>query len=91
VGSPKHVLLFRVLALLGVINAAIGAWYYLKIVAAMYLRTSVRPLEKRWALAGVGDLVDLRSAHAWAGFQSGGRLADPGYPRRGRRGQDARG
>jgi NADH-quinone oxidoreductase subunit N len=56
VGSPKHVLLFRVLALLGVINAAIGAWYYLKIVAVMYLRTSVRPLEKRWAWPGLATM-----------------------------------
>ena len=27
--------LFRVLAFLGILNAAIGAWYYLRIVAAM--------------------------------------------------------
>jgi NADH-quinone oxidoreductase subunit N len=37
--------LFTVLAFLGVINAAIGAWYYLRLVAVMYLRTSVRPIE----------------------------------------------
>jgi NADH-quinone oxidoreductase subunit N len=30
--------LFQVLALVGVINAAIGAWYYLRIAAVMFLR-----------------------------------------------------
>lgn len=30
--------LFRGLALIGAINAAIGAWYYLKMITAMYLR-----------------------------------------------------
>lgn len=30
--------LFQVLALIGVINAAIGAWYYLRIAAVMFLR-----------------------------------------------------
>ena len=39
--------LFRVLALLGVLNAAIGGWYYLRIVAVMYLRNPVRPVETR--------------------------------------------
>jgi NADH-quinone oxidoreductase subunit N len=43
--------LFRILALIGVLNAAIGAWYYLRIVAVMYLRNPLRPLEGRrgWA------------------------------------------
>jgi NADH-quinone oxidoreductase subunit N len=38
---------FRVLAVLGVINAAIAGWYYLKVVAVMYLRTGLRPLENQ--------------------------------------------
>jgi NADH-quinone oxidoreductase subunit N len=38
--------LFRVLALIGVINAAIGGWYYLRIIAAMYLRSPLQPLAK---------------------------------------------
>src|SRR5262249_25384905 len=41
-----HVRLFRVLAVIGVINAAIGAWYYLRILAVMYLRRPVKPLGK---------------------------------------------
>ena len=38
--------LFRVLAFIGVINAAIAGWYYLRIIAAMYLRSPLQPLEK---------------------------------------------
>jgi NADH-quinone oxidoreductase subunit N len=36
--------LFIVLALIGAINAAVGAWYYLRIAAVMYLRDPIRPL-----------------------------------------------
>lgn len=49
-GAPdtlEQAKLFRILALIGVINAAIGAWYYLRIVAVMYLRTPLRPAEGR--------------------------------------------
>jgi NADH-quinone oxidoreductase subunit N len=39
--------LFRILALIGMLNAAVGAWYYLRIAAVMYLRPApVQPLEK---------------------------------------------
>jgi NADH-quinone oxidoreductase subunit N len=71
-GNP--VTLFRVLALLGVINAAIGAWYYLRIVAVMYLRSPIKPLEKRWAWAGFATLcvcavltlgLSVRPGAAW--------------------------
>jgi NADH-quinone oxidoreductase subunit N len=54
VPASEHATWFRVLALLGVINAAIGAWYYLRIMAAMYLRTPpVEPLAPRPRLAGL--------------------------------------
>jgi len=33
-----------VLVVIAVINAAIGAWYYLRIAAVMYLRTPLQPL-----------------------------------------------
>jgi NADH-quinone oxidoreductase subunit N len=36
--------LFVWLAVIGVINAAIGAWYYLRIAAVMYLREPLHPL-----------------------------------------------
>lgn len=48
--------LFLVLALLGMINAAIGAWYYLRIVAVMYLRASLRPVASKWCPAGLATL-----------------------------------
>jgi NADH-quinone oxidoreductase subunit N len=56
VPSPAHTGLFRTLALIGVLNAAIGAWYYLRIIAVMYLRTSVRPIEKRGAWPALATL-----------------------------------
>jgi NADH-quinone oxidoreductase subunit N len=40
-GSPGQARLFQVLAVIGVVNAAIGAYYYLRIVVVMYLRPPV--------------------------------------------------
>jgi NADH-quinone oxidoreductase subunit N len=51
--APGQAVLYRLLALLGVINAAIGAWYYLRIIAVMYLRTALRPPVRRWAWPGL--------------------------------------
>jgi NADH-quinone oxidoreductase subunit N len=48
--------LFQVLAVVGMVNAAIGGWYYLRIVAVMYLRTPIRPLEKRGSWSGAATL-----------------------------------
>ncbi len=36
--------LFRWLAIIGALNAAAGAWYYLRIVSAMYLRPALKPI-----------------------------------------------
>jgi NADH-quinone oxidoreductase subunit N len=36
---------FRLLAVIGVLNAAIAAWYYLRVAVVMYLRNPLRPLE----------------------------------------------
>ncbi len=49
--------LFYILALIAALNAAIGGYYYLRIVAVMYLRGGVRPPQPRrnWpGLAAVG-------------------------------------
>jgi NADH-quinone oxidoreductase subunit N len=43
----EHVRLYRILALIGAVNAAIGGWYYLRVVAVMYLRDAVEPLPKQ--------------------------------------------
>lgn len=57
VTDPNYVTLFRVLALLGVINAAIGAWYYLRIIAVMYLRTAVQPAQRPGTISGMATIV----------------------------------
>lgn len=49
----ERALFYRDLALLMAINAAIGAWYYLRIVTKMYLHTPIKPLEP------------VRIAHSW--------------------------
>jgi NADH-quinone oxidoreductase subunit N len=54
--GDDHAVLFRWLAVIAAINAAIGAWYYLRIVAAMYLRTPIRPLHRPPALPGLAAL-----------------------------------
>ena len=57
VPSPEHVIHARVLAILGMVNAAIGGWYYLRIVAVMYLRDPLRTVASRRALPMVGALA----------------------------------
>jgi NADH-quinone oxidoreductase subunit N len=57
VQSADHATLFRVLAFLGAVNAAIGGWYYLRIVAAMYLRTPLQPLAPNRAAPGLATLL----------------------------------
>ncbi len=57
--NPRYpsVALFRILAFLGMVNAAIGGWYYLRIVAVMYLRTSLRPVEGKSCYASRAALA----------------------------------
>ena len=45
-GGSQSLVWFIVLVVIGVVNAAIGAWYYLRIAAVMYLRTPLHPLER---------------------------------------------
>ena len=49
--------LYPTLAVIGVLNAAVGAWYYLRIVAVMYLRTAVKPIETMGAIPPLAALV----------------------------------
>ncbi len=49
--------LFTILAVLGVINAAIGGWYYLRLVAIMYLRATVKPLQVATNIPGLAALA----------------------------------
>jgi NADH-quinone oxidoreductase subunit N len=42
----EQVRLYRILALIAAINAAVGAWYYLRVATVMYLREGIEPLPK---------------------------------------------
>lgn len=55
--DARIVLIFRILAVIGVINAAIGAWYYLRVLAVMYLRTSVIPVSRPGSIPGFATIV----------------------------------
>jgi NADH-quinone oxidoreductase subunit N len=54
---PEYATQARVLAILGMINAAIGGWYYLRIIAVMYLRNSLRPIVARGGAAAMATLA----------------------------------
>jgi NADH-quinone oxidoreductase subunit N len=57
VPRPEHVTQARVLAILGMINAAIGGWYYLRIIAVMYLRNPLRAKTGRGTVPAVATLA----------------------------------
>jgi NADH-quinone oxidoreductase subunit N len=56
VPSANHPWLFRGLAFLGAVNAAIGGWYYLRIIAVMYFRAALEPLPRRRSTAGLATI-----------------------------------
>lgn len=45
--------LFVTLALIAAINAAVGGWYYLRVIAAMYLRDPLNPIARRGIRPGL--------------------------------------
>lgn len=47
--TPAMTSLYRCLAVVAAINAAIGAYYYLRVLGVMYLRTPLRPLSNTQA------------------------------------------
>jgi NADH-quinone oxidoreductase subunit N len=49
--------LYPSLAVLGFVAAAAGAWYYLRIVSVMYLRTAVKPVTVAAAPQGLAALI----------------------------------
>jgi NADH-quinone oxidoreductase subunit N len=53
---PDHTWLYGSLALVMAVNAAIAGWYYLRVIAVMYLRTPVRPLPRPRSRAGLATL-----------------------------------
>lgn len=56
VKNPDVAWLYRTLAIVGALNAAVGAWYYLRVLAAMYLRNSLTPPEPRRSWPGLATL-----------------------------------
>jgi NADH-quinone oxidoreductase subunit N len=56
-GWEQQARLFLVLGVVGMLNAAIGGWYYLRIVTVMYLRPALKPLEIRRNWPGLAALV----------------------------------
>jgi NADH-quinone oxidoreductase subunit N len=60
--------LFRVLAGIGVVNAAIGAYYYLRIIGVMYLRSPIRPLETQRSWPGLVTLWACAGVTLWLGI-----------------------
>jgi NADH-quinone oxidoreductase subunit N len=57
VPREEHLTQARVLALLGMVNAAIGAWYYLRVITVMYLRNSLHTLQARLTLPALATLT----------------------------------
>ncbi|MFO0843156.1 MAG: NADH-quinone oxidoreductase subunit N [Gemmataceae bacterium] len=49
--------LYRILALIAALNAAVGAWYYLRMVGVMYLREAIDPLPRPKAAPVVGTVA----------------------------------
>src|ERR1019366_1770636 len=49
--------LYPTLAVIGVVNAAIGAWDYLRIITVMYLRSAVKPIEPIGTITGLAALI----------------------------------
>jgi NADH-quinone oxidoreductase subunit N len=52
-GAMDQERLFRILALIAALNAAIGGWYYLRIIAVMYLREPARRLSAAGSRPGI--------------------------------------
>jgi NADH-quinone oxidoreductase subunit N len=65
-GQPND-WLFRLLAVIGAINAAIGAYYYLRIIGVLYLRTALKPLPGRASFAGLLALWACLGVTVWLG------------------------
>jgi NADH-quinone oxidoreductase subunit N len=63
--------LFVILALIGALNAAVGAWYYLRIAAAMFLREPIQEpaRARRWpvmaAIAACAVLTLWGGVYPW--------------------------
>jgi NADH-quinone oxidoreductase subunit N len=67
--QADHAYLYWLLALLGVINAAIGGWYYVRLIAVMYLRNPLTvglavPPGSTWLMQAVRSAAQTAPAVA---------------------------
>jgi NADH-quinone oxidoreductase subunit N len=60
--------LYVVLAVIGAMNAAVGAYYYLRIIAIMYLRGAVRPLATPHSWLGMTPIWICAALTIWLGI-----------------------
>jgi NADH-quinone oxidoreductase subunit N len=63
--------LYMVLAVAGSINAAIGAYYYLRIISVMYLRGAVTPLPQTRSWPALVSLWICAVVTIWLGISGG--------------------
>lgn len=59
--------LFLWLAIIAAVNAAIGAYYYLRVIGTMYLRTAIKPLPGRLTLPNALALIGCVGLTIWLG------------------------
>jgi NADH-quinone oxidoreductase subunit N len=62
--------LYLVLAVVAAVNAAIGAYYYLRVIGVMYLRTPLRPVIGSRAYPTLAAIVALAAATVFFGIYS---------------------
>ena len=56
VRNPEVAYLYRILVVIAALNAAVGGWYYLRVIAVMYLRNSLKPPEPAPSWPGLATL-----------------------------------
>ena len=64
-------LLYLVLVVVAALNAATGAYYYLRIISVMYLRGAVKPLPQPRPWPGLAALGVCAAATIWLGVAGG--------------------
>jgi NADH-quinone oxidoreductase subunit N len=70
-GGGDYASLLRWLAIIAVVNSAIGAYYYVRILAGMYLQTSARPPESRQNRPVLAALCFCAAATIYLGVMPG--------------------
>jgi NADH-quinone oxidoreductase subunit N len=66
--TPAMRNLYQIMAVFAAVNAAIGAYYYLRVVGVMYLRTPIRPLATSRSVPTLLAIVALAGATIFFGI-----------------------